>query len=719
MRSLERRMSYSEKRIFTIRDTHIYTPDDICEVLDEYVDPDYLVKKRGKAREGRILPKYLNIPCAFDIETSSFYQDGEKRACMYVWQMGINGACIVGRTWDEFMDTIRTISAVLGLGPEKRMIIYVHNLAYEFQFMRFHLKELIESVFALDERKPVKVELSNGIEFRCSYILSGYSLLTVGKNLVTYKVEKAVGDLDYTLMRHSGTLLTEQELHYMINDILVVMAYIQERIEADGDISRIQLTKTGYVRKLCREACFKSGFSDYRQLMFNLQLTPEEYILSKRAFQGGFTHASALNVGRVYENVASYDFTSSYPTVLISEKYPMNKGRKVYPKTKEEFEKYLRAYCCIFEIEFTNIEAKYLIENPISSSRCQVIENGVFDNGRVYSADRIRTTITNVDYWIFKAFYNWDTYAYRNLYIYEKAYLPKPMVETILQLYGDKTKLKGVLGSEAEYLSSKEAVNSVYGMLVTDIVRPDITYNKDDWGIEKKEVAPALEKYNTSISRFSFYPWGVFVTAYARYNLFTGIMACIKEDARYLYADTDSLKVAEYWKIQKYIEKYNQAITAKLERALDYHGLDHDLIRPKTIKGVEKPLGVWDFEGIYTFKTLGAKRYMTEHGDDLSITVSGVNKFIAVPWLHSTYGTNEKIFKAFDDELIFPEEATGKNTHTYIDYAQDGVLVDYLGISGEYHELSSVHLEGAPYHLNITDEYINYLKGIHEKEVGY
>ena len=50
--------------------------------------------------------KMLNVPCAFDIETSSFYINDEKNGCMYCWQFGLNGLTLLGRTWDEFVELI-------------------------------------------------------------------------------------------------------------------------------------------------------------------------------------------------------------------------------------------------------------------------------------------------------------------------------------------------------------------------------------------------------------------------------------------------------------------------------------------------------------------------------------------------------------------------------------------------------------------------------------
>ena len=65
--------------------------------------------------------------------------------------------------------------------------------------------------------------------------------------------------MDYSLIRHSNTELTEKELGYCINDVLVVVAYIQETIEREGNITKIPLTKTGYVRNYTRNNCMYNG----------------------------------------------------------------------------------------------------------------------------------------------------------------------------------------------------------------------------------------------------------------------------------------------------------------------------------------------------------------------------------------------------------------------------------------------------------------------------
>src|SRR5699024_9440404 len=127
-----------------------------------------------------------------------------------------------GRTWGELLEFLENLQDYLQLNDNKRLVMYVHNLGYEFQFMRKYFNWV--NIFAVDERKPVKALCDLGIEFRDSYILSGYSLANTAKNLVTHKIEKLVGDLDYSLIRHTKTPLTEAELKYCENDILIILA---------------------------------------------------------------------------------------------------------------------------------------------------------------------------------------------------------------------------------------------------------------------------------------------------------------------------------------------------------------------------------------------------------------------------------------------------------------------------------------------------------------
>ena len=121
------------------------------------------------------------------------------------------------------------------------------------------------------------------------------------------------------------------------------------------------------------------------------------------------------------------------------------------------------------------------------------------------------------------------------------------------------------------------------------------------------------------------------------------------------------------------------------------------------------------FEGVYSrFKTLGAKRYMTEKDGEISLTVSGLNKKEAVPYMVKKF--KDKIFDKFNDGLFIPAEHTGKNIHTYIDFPTDGIVTDYLGNVGEYHEKSSMHMEPTSYDLSLAAEFVAYLMGMEDIE---
>lgn len=723
----------------------IYTPENAYEFVYKAAGHGVKTcKKRG-------CDYYLcDIPAAFDIETTTLTDDPQNPlATMYAWTLGLNGLVMLGRTWDDLMSVMDVIKSVMHLSDTRLLPVYVHNLAFDWQFLRKHLEWT--DVFAMETLKPMYA-ICDGFKFLCSYVLTGKTLAECGHDLTTYRVEKQTGDLDYRLKRHCKTPLTEDEKRYCVYDVLVVMAVIQEKIEEEGTVAKIPLTKTAYARRTCRKNCLfpsKNGQPDlgahqrYMRMMSSLTLTHPEYVLAKRAFAGGFTHANAWYVGEVQRDITSYDFTSSYPAVMVCKKYPMSRGMLTEGRdiTPAKFETYIRSYCCIMDLEFTDIKESFVHDHYISASRCIEIHGETTDNGRVVSAKKIRMACTEMDFDIIRRTYTWKKFRCIRMYRYYRQYLPKAYIETVLDLYKEKTRLKDVEGREADYQRAKEQVNSLYGMMVTDICRDDVIYD-GEWdkdGLQKYPDSDSyntmregkISEYNTASGRFLSYLWGVYVAAYARHNLWEGIIECGDD---YRYSDTDCIKIANTSRHRKFIDDYNARVTKEMEEMCSHYGIDAERTRPLTANDVQKPLGVWDYDGHYDiFKTLGAKRYLTMSGEEMKITVAGVNKKSAISYIKAKCDTVDECFNFFSDGMVIPGEndlstdiydedghkvtcPSGKMVHHYIHYETEGDMVDYMGTKNHWRELSSVALTPTSYTMGLSGDFSDFLMGLCETD---
>ena len=673
---------------------------------------------------------YVNMPVSFDIETTNFSERSEneesQKATMYVWQMCLDGFYVIGRTWKEFLNLIRCLEHFFQTNEKKRLIIYVHNLAFEFSFIAKLFPWI--KVFSDTPRRPIYALTYSGIEFRCSYRLSGYSLAKVGENLITYKCKKMVGDLDYSLPRHCLTPLTLEEIGYSIGDVRVVCAYIKEKMEAEKNgIAGIPLTKTGYVRRLIKNRCLpQKDFARLRyfDLIHSMNLTVEEYTLLRATFAGGFTHANAFYVGQEIEDVDSLDETSAYPTVEVSEpRFPMSSGVRFDKIDEKIYQKLISKYCVVAWITFYNICDTFVCDNYISFSKCvRDCKNVQRNNGRVVCADEITLGITEVDYDIIKKTYEWDRMDIHFGYYYPCGYLPKPLIESVLELYEKKTTLKGVDGKEAEYMNGKENLNANYGMMVMNIVRDEVEYTGDSeqpWDTIKGNAELQLEKYNKNAGRFLYYPWGIYITAYARRNLWSAILECGND---FKYADTDSVKITNYQKHKAFFDNYNNEIQEKIKKCLEFHNIPVEKAFPKNKFGEAKPLGVWELEtekeNYKRFKTLGAKRYLVEYqSGKMALTVSGVNKSKAMDYLQNIKGyDNDTIFNLFDfGKFDLPPGASGKLSVTYIDSPIEGYIKDYQGALAPYSEQTASAITPAPYSMKMTEsvhEYLDYIQSL-------
>lgn len=670
---------------------------------------------------------FLNVASAFDIESTSFIdENGDKCALMYAWTFNLNGKHIEGRSWSEFMELCDKLVEFYGLNLEHRLIIYIHNLSFEFQFFRKRFKW--ETVFLLNNREPAYAITTSGIEFRCSYILTGYSLKQLGKHCIKYPIEKMDGDLDYSLIRNDKTKLTDKEWKYIYHDGLVVVSYIQEQIEKEKGIMNIPLTKTGYVRRYVRNECLYDGshskntgkYLKYRKIIKSMTITSvNEYRQVKNAYLGAHTHANPLAVNKIINNVYSLDFTSSYPYVMVSEDgFPISKGKRYRIKSKEDFYEKINLYCCIFDITFYNIESNFPYEHVIPLSRCIEKENAVADNGKLVKASKIVMSLNEVDFKNFSRFYKWESIGIMNFRYYYKGYLPKEVILSVLHLYKNKTELKGVEGKEVDYMSAKENLNSVYGMCVTDICKDNLIYtDSDEFETESCDYEKAITKYNKSRNRVLFYLWGMYVTSFAKKNLCDAILN-LEED--FIYSDTDSAKILNYESHKKYFDDYNLNVKKKLLKMCKFYKLNPALIEPKNINGESKMLGIWDkeFEGnnpsYLKFKTLGSKRYayMYPNGE-YSFTISGLNKKVALPYLLDLAKKENKDFlEIFDDDMYVPADKTGKNCHTYFDYEISGEIIDYQGNKSIYHEYSGVNLASIEFTLSLSSNFIDYILGL-------
>lgn len=655
--------------------------------------------------------KYYDDIFTFDIEcTSAFinehgniikYRRGQSDeywntlpavSLCYEWTFGVNDSFYYGRELTVFYKLLKE------LPTDGLIIIWIHNASYEMHFLTNILKNM--SVFARTPHKPMKFtggEFPN-IEFRCTYMLTRLSLADWGEQL---GCKKAVGDLDYNKIRTPKTRLTDKELGYCERDCLVLYKGVKDYLKRYHTLDNIPLTQTGTVRRevKARLTCYPEYVKSMKKLV---PKDAAEYKRLQDVFAGGYTHANRKFAGQTITGlIEHYDFASSYPAVMVCQKYPMTPW--AYTGLHElPDESTFDDMAYIMLVEFSGIDSR-LCNTYIQQSKADC-DNARWDNGRLIKADRCKIWITEQDLLIIKAAYTWTDVKVLELYESFKQYLPKVFIEYILKLYGNKTSLKDVDGKVALYLQSKQYINALFGMSVSALMYSDIKFNQDAenisdiWKIDEltaEQINKKLDKLRNFSPRekryFLNYSWGIYVTAYARRNIWKFIE---RYDSQVIYTDTDS----NFFYGSVDVSWYDKEITAKLKKVCANLDINFELCRPKTKKGKVKQLGIFEKEDTCTeFRTLGAKRYClrNEQTGKLELTVSGINK-------DAVYILKNDI-ENFTKDVCFDKDfpTVHKQLTTYC-YNQPR-LVWPDGYISEYKE--GINLRPTGYTMSITPEY--------------
>lgn len=578
----------------------------------------------SKKRRGH---SYLEIPCAFDIETTNIYKRDAKTkridsksftpyAFMYHWQFCIGFRVIFGRTWEEFQKMLKKLEREMNLSHKLRLVVYIHNLSFEMQFMRHFLN--VTDSFCKTDRNPLYIVHNDCIEFRCSAALSNMSLAMFCKEEGA-RFYKLTDTYDYRKIRTGKTQLTPTEESYCYNDVRGLSECIQSLMKSDT-LATMPLTSTGYVRRESRNAMRKN--KNNRRAFKDSALSADEYQYMRYAFRGGDTHAAIRHADQVLENVTSFDIASSYPASMMMSKFPVTKFIPISLRTLKKTRQDKGKYCYLLHVAFREIycTASHMIPYIAYAKTKRCTADRVLDNGRVKSAGELTLWITDIDLDIILEEYAFSEMRIESVYMAFAGDLPEEYKSVIMDYYRAKTQLKGLDDPESIYLynKAKAKLNALFGMLSMRIDQSETRYTgNSETGYEttSEPLEKQLERYYKTRNNFLPYQWGVWVTANSRARLHK-MMNLIGRDL--VYVDTDSVKILNAEKHRDQIDQLNRSLIAEAEAAGAY---------AEDRKGVLRYMGIWEYDGHYDqFKTLGAKKYVVSIKGSCHSTIAGVSK---------------------------------------------------------------------------------------------
>lgn len=547
------------------------------------------------------------------------------------------------RTVSEF---VSYIASLIDACDEYVPIVCAYNLMFDLQPVIYELSKRWKiSGVMQSSTHAYCVDLKEGkdtvLRFWDTFHLEMRGLAAMG---ATCGMEKATGDWDYSLIRTPETPLTDDELFYAKRDVQVIPAYLKWLLSTnewltDDDLGYKVMTKTSLVRQQAANEIGPLKVNSVPLKELYLAMCAEEfprsysiYALRKACFRGGFTFTAAAYASRVQENVCSLDVTSMHHAFINGRLLPVRFKIKS-PKTLRQmcvnvlstsFEQVLKSYhmpfTCAFHAcvelsnvrlrtgsafdaygialvpearfrqtgtvaEWTDSESAILAEKSIRvKGYHDAAKNPVFAYGKLYSADRVRIHINEIELYAMSLVYEWDELAVMygegttkfvvppdyvtlqsNLlferkqdmkevlhhYVEGEPYklsipvsIPEGIADDLRNGTAVKTDLEGYYNSTV-----KGMFNGIYGVQAQDLLKPEYRCVNGKFEVDKESVAKpenfAVKKPKTPKC---IYHYGMRIVGGSRLHLVAAIKLIYDtlgiKAARVLGGDTDSIKVA-------------------------------------------------------------------------------------------------------------------------------------------------------------------------------
>lgn len=388
------------------------------------------------------------------------------------------------------------------------------------------------------------------IELRDSLKLLPFSVKRIGESFGT-KHKKL--DMEYKGFRYAGCTITDEEKHYIANDVLVV----KEALEIMFTEGHNKLTIGSCCLAEYRKIMGKDDFNTFFPNLYEIPLDETEHKYNtvgewiRKSYKGGWCYLVKGKENKIYHNGTTADVNSLYPSVMSSESgsyYPVGKPKfwtgNYIPEEATKFEN--RYYFVRIKTRFY-LKKGYLpfiqIKNSLLYKGTEALESSdVYDKKtdkyytHYYNKDdelvdtRVELTLTMTDYILLQEHYNLvDFEILDGCWFFSAKGIFDQYIDTYRKI---KMESKG-----AKRELAKLFLNNLYGKMASSTNSSfKVAYTKDDSSIGFMSVV-AHDKDP------GYIPVGSAITSYARNFTIRAAQKNYhgKNKRGFIYADTDSI----------------------------------------------------------------------------------------------------------------------------------------------------------------------------------
>lgn len=659
------------------------------------LDYDSLPKTSASYRRDH---KYSPMVASFDLESTNYKN---LFSFMYIWQFGLEDQVVYGRTWDEFREFLADLKEHLHINYNHKLIVFDHGLRFDFGFFMREVP-IDGRIIAKSKHEIVMCTVFDCLEFRDSYSYSEKSLEAMGEELGLNKLK-----YDYRKIRHSGTELTPDELAYCCRDCEILQLYYTKQSDLYRGVSKIPLTATLRVKRIMLEKMrltdSKSGLmmGMIRKRQLNPASPADLLVLQhlRIAFFGGFNYCNLVHKGELMHDVDDFDANSHYIAQILLHKFPKNRFEPLpLPERAEELIKHSGIYknkAMLITFRYYDLEAilpdvAFLPIYNKNYIECELVDRKSMVTHKMMHMHTGIMTLTDVDFYLMSKYYKMRNIKILQVLGSDYGVLPDYITSTCTDLYIKKSTAKAALKEikkerkptaeeQAAYDLVKRQLNRVYGIFVQDPVKANYMYN----GVSV--VVDPTDKITTKRTQYSpvLYQWGVWVAAWARFELLTLFGAlCQDTEAdgtkyysnKILYCDTDSIKGHDL--NLSIIAQYNENVKKRVRKYAETKRIPFELL---------DGLGEFEREHYDHFKAIGLKQYAY-------ITPNGVFRYhisgLAQPkpdeegverCYFDKFDTLYEKLEALDQDMIVEPEESGLLKQIFGGERDAEQITDYQG----------------------------------------